>query len=404
MPETKTTFNTDIHSFLQDATNQILGADARDTLTLQDIIDIGQTWDFSQKEQWVKTLTGMHIKDLYTDRAYKDKRNDVFYEDAAKFGAVVRIINMEMPDIIENRSWTEVTSGVTTIGANTVYLPIVNQQLFGATDSWGVSIAYTGTQLNAAFENESGLLEFDNYVKLMAKNAIELHRSTMNSVNRNNYIGEKLHAGNSTGKINVVNLVEEYQKDHGDSSMTVAQFFASADAMRYSVKTFKKYKDLLSEMSTIFTMDANSKGKFLPDDRFVFQVLSDFEGRMDSEVYSTTYHDEFVKLPLYRNVNAWQALRGITQLRFEDLSAIDIVTASGESVSQNGIVALMVDKWAIMHTMVQNRVGYQRDDIKDISMYDYQFTDRYMNNLMLNGVVFVIQDYTKTESKAKTTK
>lgn len=238
----------------------------------------------------------------------------------------------------------------------------------------------------------------------MAKNAIEVHRNTMNSVNRNNYIAEKIHAGNSTGKVNVINLVEEYQKDHGDISMTAAQFFASADAMRYSVKTFKKYKDLLHEMSTIFTMDTNSKGKFLPEDRFVFQVLSDFEGRLDSEVYSTTYHDEFVKLPLYRNVNAWQALRGITQLTFADLSAIDVVTASGDTVSTNGIVALMVDKWAIMHTMVQNRVGYQRDDIKDISMYDYQFTDRYMNNLTLNGLVFVIQDYTKNETKAKSAK
>ena len=395
MPETKTTFNTDIHSFLQDATNQILGADARDTLTLTDIIDVGKTWDFSQKEQWVKTLTGMHIKDLYTDRPYKDKRNDVFYEDAAKFGAVVRIINMEMPDIIENRSWTDVTSGTTTIGANTVYLPIVNQQLFGATDSWGVSIAYTGTQLNAAFESEAGLLEFDSYCKLMAKNAIELHRSTMNSVNRNNYLGEKIHAGNSAGKVNVVNLVEEYQKDHGDSSMTAAAFLSSADAIRYTVKTFKKYKDLLHEMSTLFTMDANSKGKFVPEERFVFQVLSDFEGRLDSEVYSTTYHDEFVKLPLYRPVTAWQALRGLTQLTFADLSAIDLVTANGDSISTNGIVALMVDKWAIMHTMVQNRVGYQRDDIKDISMYDYQFTDRYLNNLLLPGVVFVIQNYTK---------
>lgn len=400
MPETKTTFNTDIHSFLQDATNQILGAEARDTLTLTDIIDIGKTWDFSQKEQWVKTLTGMHIKDLYTDRAYKDKRNDVFYEDSAKFGAVVRIINMEMPDIIENRSWTDVTSGTTTIGANTVYLPIVNQQLFGATDSWGVSIAYTGTQLNAAFENEAGLLEFDSYCKLMAKNAIELHRATMNSVNRNNYLGEKIHAGNSAGKVNVVNLVEEYQKDHGDSSMTAAAFLSSADAIRYTVKTFKKYKDLLHEMSTIFTMDANSKGKFVPEERFVFQVLSDFEGRLDSEVYSTTYHDEFVKLPLYRAVTAWQALRGLTQLTFADLSAIDLVTANGDSISTNGIVALMVDKWAIMHTMVQNRVGYQRDDIKDISMYDYQFTDRYINNLLLPGVVFTIQNYTKN-SKSK---
>lgn len=402
MPETKTTFNTDIHSFLQDATNQILGADARDTLTLTDIVDIGKTWDFSQKEQWVKELSGMFIKDMYTDRAYKDKRNDVFFEDAARFGAVVRIINMEMPDLIENRSWTQVTSGVTTIGSNTVYLPIVNQQLFGATDSWGVSIAYTGNQLDAAFENEAGLLEFESYVKLMAKNAIEVHRATMNSVNRNNYIGEKIHAGNTTGKVNIVNLVEEYQRDHGNTSMTAAQFFASADALRYSVKTFKKYKDLLHDMSTLFTMDSNSKGKFVPDDRFVFQVLSDFEGRLDSEVYSTTYHDEFVKLPLYRNVNAWQALRGLTTLRFEDLSAIDIVTANGDTVSQNGIVAMMVDKWAIMHTMVQNRVGYQRDDIKNISMYDYQFTDRYMNNLLLPGIIFVIQDY--TTSNAKTTK
>ena len=392
--------NRDIHNYLQDATNMILGETELRQLSLLDIIDIGKSWDFSKKEQWVKELTGMYIKDIYTDGEYTDKRNDVFYEDSARFGAVVRIINMEMPDLIENRSWTQVTSGTTTIGANTVYLPIVNQQLFGATDSWGVSIAYTGNQLDAAFENEAGLLEFESYVKLMAKNAIEVHRATMNSVNRNNYIGEKLHAGNTTGKVNVVNLVEEYQRDHGNSSMTVAQFFASADALRYSVKTFKKYKDLLHDMSTLFTMDSNSNGKFIPEDRFVFQVLSDFEGRLDSEVYSTTYHDEFVKLPLYRNVNAWQALRGLTTLRFEDLSAINIMTASADEVSQSGIVAMMVDKWAIMHTMVQNRVGYQRDDIKNISMYDYQFTDRYMNNLLLPGIIFTIQNYTASNAKS----
>lgn len=401
MPE-KTTFNTDVHSFLQTATNMILGRSPLDELDLQGIIDAGQTWDFSQKEQWVKKLTGMHIKDMYVDRPYKNKSDDVFYEDAEKFGAVVRIINMEMPNIIENRSWTNVTSGTTQIGSNTVYLPIVKQQLFGATDSWGVSIAYTGTQLNAAFESESGLLEFDNYVKLMARNAIEVHKATMNRVNRNNYIAEKLHIGNSVSKINVVNLVEEYQRDHGNTSMTAAQFFSNPDAIRYSTKTFKKYKDMLHEMTTLFTTDANSRGKFIPDDRFVFQVLSDFEGRMDSEVYSTTYHDEFVKLPLYRSVTAWQGLISINgTLNFDTLSSINVETADGNSVTESGIVATMLDKWAVMHTMVQNRVGYQRDDIKDISMYDYQFTDRYMNNLTLPGVVFVVKNYTASNAKAK---
>ena len=391
--------NMDVHSTLQGATNQILGRSVRDTIDLQGIVDAGKEWDFGLREQWVKTLSGMYIKDMYADRPYKDKRNDVFYEDAARFGAISRIISMEMPDLIQNRSWIDVTSGETYIGSNVVYLPIVKQQLFGATDSWGVSVAYSGNQLDAAFESVSGLLEFDSYVKLMAQNAIELHRATMNTMNRNNYIGEKLNAIEQAGKVNVINLVAEYQRDHGNVSMTRQAFLSSADAMRYSVKTFKKYMDLMHDMTTLFTMDESSKGKFVPDDRFVFQVLGEYEGRMDAEVYSTTYHEQFVKLPLYRSVNAWQALTGLTALTFDDLSAIDVTTSDGHTISRNGIVAFMVDKWAIMHTMVQNRVGYQRDDIKNISMYDYQFTDRYMNNLMLPGIVFVVDDYTAPETK-----
>lgn len=386
--------NNTMYTVLQEATNQILGDKAIENISLADIVDTGKSWDFATKEQWVKELTARRIKTMYTDAAYTDKRNDVFYEDSAAFGAIVQVISMEMPDIIENRSWINVTTGTTTIGQNTVYLPIVDEQLFAGTDSWGVSIAYTGTQLDAAFNSESELLQFDNYVKLMAQNAIELHRATMNGLNRNNYMAEKIHLGNSTGKINVINLVEEYQKDHGNQGMTRAQFFNNPDAMRYTVKTFTKYKSMMKDMTTLFTSKANSKGLFVPDERFVMQVLADFEGRMDSEVYSTTYHNEFVELTGYRRVNAWQALVGAQNADFNTLSSINVTTADGSEVSTNGIVAIMVDKWAIMHTMVQRRVGYQRDDIKDISMYDYQFTDRYINNLNLNGVVFVVNDYT----------
>lgn len=389
------TNNNNMYTELQEASNQMLGEEAIDNITLSQIIDAGRTWSSVEKEQWAGKLSARYVDTKYTDREYKDKRNDVFYEDSAKFGAITQIISMEMPDVIENRSWLQVTSGTTQIGQNTVYLPIVNEKLFAGTDSWAVSIAYTGTQLNQAFESESQLLQFNNYVKLMAENAITYHKATMNGLNRNNYIAEKINAGNSAGKINVVNLIEEYQKDHGNQSMTVAQFFSSSDAMRYAVKTFKKYKSLLLDMTTIFTTDANSKGKFIPADRFVFQVLSDFEGRLDAEVYSTTYHDEFVKLPLYRDVNAWQALRGASVTAdFKTLSTIEVTTSDGHIVSKSGIVGVMLDKWAVMHTIVQNRVGYQRDDIKDISMYDYQFTSRYINNLSLNGVVFVVEDYT----------
>lgn len=385
--------NNEAYEVLQNATNQMLGADALAQIDLQGIINIGTTWSDLEKEQWVGKLSAMYIDTKYTDREYTDKRNDVFYEDSAKFGAITQIISMEMPDIIANRSWINVTSGVTQIGQNTVYLPIVDEQLFAGSDSWAVSIAYTGTQLNEAFRSEQGLLQFNNYVKLMAQNAITLHKATMNGLNRNNYIAGKINAGNSQGKINVVNLVEEYQKDHSNQSMTKSQFLSSENALRYSPKIFKKYKSLLTDMTTLFTTKQDSKGKFIPTDRFVFQVLSDFEARIESEVYTDTYHNEFVQLPLYRSVNSWQALTDGTSADFNTLSSINIADSQGHEVKKTGIVALMVDKWAIMHTIVQNRVGYQRDDIKDISMYDYQFTSRYINNLTLNGVVFTVEDY-----------
>ena len=388
------TNNNSMYTILQEATNQMLGEKAIDNISLEDIIDVGKTWSQVEKEQWVKELSARYVKTMYTDVSYEDKRNDIFYEDSASFGAITQIISMEMPDIIENRSWTAVTSGVTQIGSNTVYLPIVEEQLYAGTDSWGVSIAYTGTQLNEAFDSAEQLMQFNNYIKLMAQNAIKFHRATMNGQNRNNYIAEKLNAGNKAGKINVVNIVEEYQRDHTNSAMTAAQYLTSEAALRYSVKTFKKYKSLLLDMTTLFTMKDDSKGKFVDPSRFAFQILSDFEGRLEAEVYSGTYHEEFVKLPLYRNVNAWQALVGTANADFATMSKIDVTTAKGATVSRSGIIATMLDKWAVMHTMVQNRVGYQRDDIKDISMYDYQFTDRYINNLNLPGIVFVVADYT----------
>lgn len=388
------TNNNAMYTELIGATNMMLGESAIDKLDLQGIVDAGKTWTQAQKEQWANELSARYVKTIYSDSAYTDRSNDVFYEDSAEFGAITQVIDIEMPEVIENRSWTAVTSGTTTIGANVVYLPVVHEQLFAGTSSWAVPIAFTGTQLNQAFESVQGLLTFNNYLRLMADNSIKYHKKVLNSMNRNNYIGEKIAVGNSAGKIHVVNLVEEYAKFMGVTTLDANVFYHTPDAMRYSAKIFKKFKDMLLEMSTLFTTRANSKGKFVPENRLVFQILSDFTATMDNAVYSGVFHDEFVKLPLYREVVAWQGLTDSTaSADFEQLSSIDVTTSTGEVVSESGIVGLMVDKWAIMHTMVQNRVGVQRDDIKDITLNDYQFTDRYINNLSLPGIVFVVQDY-----------
>jgi hypothetical protein len=145
-------------------------------------------------------------------------------------------------------------------------------------------------------------------------------------------------------------------------------------------------------------MDTTTTGKFIPNGRFTMQILSDFAGLLESELYSTTYHDNFVTLKGYREVPSWQGLiTENTKLTFDDLSMIDgarnssiFAKETGIAITQSGVVGLMCDTWSIMHTVVRHRMGTQRDDIKDITLFEHQYTDRYINNLMLNGIVFIV--------------
>lgn len=387
--------------FLNAAARQAKGIDVISEQDYSNVIHEAGDWTQGQKEQFLGQLSCQYVDTMYTDSTWTDKYGDIFFQNSEEFGAIVQIINTEMPEVRENRSWDQITSGVTTIGSNTVYLPVVKEQLTGGTSSWAVPFALSGTQINTAFRNASGLRRFESYIKMAAENAIRYHLARMTASNRNNYIMEKINAYKNsigTGKVHVVNLVEEYCRMTGTQSMTAADFRNNKDGcLRFVNRIFKKYKAFLTDMTTLFTMNSTSKGVFIPEDRFTFTALSDFIGLLESELYSTTFHDTFVTLKGFREIPSWQGVRSAsTILDFDDLSKIyakndySVIDDDGAAAEEAGVVALMVDKWAIMHTVVKHRMGVQRDDIKDITLYEHQFTDRYINNLMLNGVVFVI--------------
>ena len=386
----------DVSSILNSAYKQATGENEIAGLNYAGVVTAAESWSDSQKDAFVGALSNEYMGNaIYTDREYVDRYNDIFYENAEMFGAITRVIDVEIPDTIKSSAWETFVSGTTTIGSHTVYLPAVNEQLFISSDSWAVPLLISGTQYKSAFSNASGMAEFNNYLELSAQNAVRIHRAEMNGINRNNYIISKINMMNQTGKKHVVNLVEEYCKDTGTASMTANTYRTTLACLRHSVKTFKKYKSLMMLPSTMFSAKTNGNGTFCPEDRFVMQVLSDFEGTLISELYSSMYHDEFVKLPLYRDCPSWQGLRqAATSLTFDDLSTV-IGTAAGTETENSGagVVALMCDKYSIMHTNIYNRVGVDPDNIRDVVYREYQYTDKYLNNLNLNGIVFYIGDY-----------
>jgi hypothetical protein len=390
-------WNEQVDQFLKAAGEQAKGLSPISQQLYDGVIQEAGEATLGQKEDFLGALSGRIIDTMYTDGSWIDKYGDIFFQNSDQFGAIVQIINTEMPEIRENRGWDQITSGVTTIGSNVVYLPVVKEQLAGGTSSWAVPYALSGTQMDSAFRNASGLSRFITYVQMSAENAVKYHLARMSAANRNNYIMEKLAKGNTATNINYVSLVAEYNAMTG-KTLTKQQFLNNQDGcLRMVNRIFKKYKALLTDMTTLFTLDSTTTGKFIPDDRFTFSVIGDFNALLESELYSTTYHDEFVKAKGFREVPSWQGLRGAnTTLSFDDLTTINagredsVIGESGVDVNQTGVIGLMCDKWAIMHTVVRHRMGVQRDDIKDITLYEHQFTDRYINNLMLNGVVFTV--------------
>lgn len=390
-------WNEQVDQFLKAAGEQAKGKAPIAQEVFDGVIQEAGTATLSQKEQFLNSLSGRIIDTMYTDAAWTDKYGDIFFQNSEQFGAIVQIINTEMPEVRQNRAWDQITTGQTTIGSNVVYLPVVKEQLVGGTSSWAVPYAVSGTQMDSAFRNASGLSRFIGYVQLSAENAIKYHLTRMSAANRNNYMMEKLAKGNSATNVNSVSLVAEYNAMTG-KSLTAQQFLNNQDGcLRMVNRIFKKYKALLTDMTTLFTLDSTTTGKFIPDDRFTFSVIADFNALLESELYSTTYHDDFVKAKGFREVPSWQGLRGAsTALTFNDLTTINsaredsVIDSSGVDINQSGIIGLMCDKWAVMHTVVRHRTGVQRDDIKDITLYEHQFTDRYVNNLMLNGIVFTI--------------
>ena len=150
--------NNDVDADINEAYRQATGLKDIEPLTLKDIIDIGSTDGGAlagKKEQFTKALITMWAKNMFTDTA-ADEVDDPYYVDSRQWGAIVQVIGAEAPEVQESHAWKEFTSGSSTVGTYTVYLPIVSTKYYGKTNSWEVPIALSYEQYADAFRDADG--------------------------------------------------------------------------------------------------------------------------------------------------------------------------------------------------------------------------------------------------------
>ena len=399
--------NASAYQIVNEAYKQAVGANAVDTVTLDDFCDGGVAFESLTvgRDSFLKALIDQVVT-FYTEESYKREYEDPFYVDEMRFGSILQIVNAQAPEVTESHAFKNLAPTVSgndttyvTIGTYTCYPATVKSKYYQKSVSWELPICIAEERLTTAFRNAEELRSFTDYLFLIVDNALTQHREDLNAQNRNSFMANKILAESNAniGGIHKIDLLAKFNAERGGSLTTKEGFLKSPEALRYASSQILLYKQYLQKQSTLF----NTEGlvKFCPEDRLVLEVNSAFENAIAETALSTTYHDEVVALPNHYSVPAWQgfgvtdAVAGTSATAFDQVTKIDVSVDAGD-VEQTGIVALMADKYAIMHTIKKQRVASQYFSAEDVNLYWYQNYDMYINNLAQNGLVFTIEDVT----------
>ena len=382
----------DISSIVNSAYAQFTGDSGAVLTDIRNLVDEGTSDIAALRSKFTGALLAQVAKNFYTQTSAESEYDDPFYQDSEEFSAICQMISATVPEAMANPAWQDFVSGTSTVGQYTLYLPVVNTTYFTKQEAWSIPISISGEQWNQAFRDNEGLSEFVQFLHLVMGNAILAHREHMNELNRNNYIAEKLNAeaDQQVDGIHAVDLIALYASEFAlSTAFTVEDALASDTFKTFAMSKIGEYADYMKKQTSLFSVDETVR--FVPTERLVCQMLSAFDKKL-AVTQAGIYHNDLIKMPGYRTVASWQ---GLGDLTFDDLSAINVKVAGG-TVAQDGIVCLLVDKWAILHTIKKQRVAAQHFEIEDITHYSYQFVDQYMNNLSMPGIVFYMSDYTPT--------
>lgn len=396
--------NNACYTLINAAYSQIVGDAAIATEDLSDFVETGVAYSSliannAWKDQFTKALLAQCVKNFYLDTEYRAAYKSPFFKDSRRFGAITQMISCEVGDVQESHAWQQFVSGTSTVGVYTLYLPSVSAKTVGHSASFELPIAITDEQWDTAFKNEDELAKFVSFIMMTVKNKIEVFLEGCEEMNRNNFIGEKIAyaSGVNPSGVHVIDLVALYRAETGDTTITTAAEFMSDDkCMRFAAETIDKYSLYLQRMSTLFNIDGAEK--FCPKDRLVCQILQHFYSRMKSVSYSDAFNYDFVKLPDFEAVPYWQGfgVAGSTgAIDFDEVSAIKVKTASGDTVSQSGIVGFLCDEFGVITTLLSQRVAVTRHDPEALTQYYYQFRRQNVNILSQNALVFVLNDVTE---------
>lgn len=378
-----------IHTLLNNVTQEILGETNVATEDLTNVVDVGKTiFSATAVDNYVKSLVNQIGKIIFVDRPYVGAAPSVLM-DNWEYGAIVEKIRTEMPSAVENDTW-QLTDGVD-YSPNVFHKPDVSAKFFQKRVTFEVDLSFTERQVKGSFLSAAQLNGFLSMLYNSVEKAMTVKIDSLVMRTINNMIGETIYSDyegqdlSAKSGIKAVNLYKLYTDTYVNYE-PISTVMYSPRFIRFAVNVITNYIDRMSKISSLFNIE--NKERFTPIEMMKVVILSDFKNAAGIYLNADTMHENYLKLPQADAVPYWQGSG--TDYAFDSISRINVVTANDHNVTTNGILAVAFDKDALGVTNLDRRVTTNYNAKAEFFNNFYKFDAGYFNDYSENFVVFFI--------------
>lgn len=386
-----------IYEIINRVSDEVLGKTdlVKDDLT--GIVDLGkEILNQNVVDNYVKSLVNHIGKVVFVNRPYSGKVPSVLM-DAWEFGSVLEKISADVPKAEENDTWN--LQDGKEYRQDVFHKPTVSAKFFNSKVTFEVPVSITERQVKESFSSAAQLNGFLSMIYNAVEKSMTIKTDALVMRTINNMIAETLDADkaafvsttegtidySSASTVRCVNLLKLYkEKTGGQLAADVA--ITTPDFIRFAAYTMGLYSDRLQTISTLFNI--GGKERFTPKDVLHTVLLSDFAAAAKTYLYADTFHEDNVLLPKAETVASWQATG--KDYAFDNVSKIDVKSASGGTVSVSGVLGVMFDRDALGVTNLDKRVTTNYNAKAEFFNNYYKFDAGYFNDTNENFVVFFI--------------
>ncbi len=378
-----------IYEFVNETVKEVLGDEALVNEDLSNVVDIGNAvFDGNAFDKYVRSLVNHIGRVIFVNRKYNGSAPSVLM-DGWEYGSILQKISSEMPEAEENESW-ELIDGAS-YDPNIFRKPVAEQKFFNKKTTFEIDRSITEKQVKQSFSSSEQLNGFISMLYNEVDKAMTVMTDNLIMRTINNFTGETLHNAFPTGTytgthIRAVNLLAEYNTQYG-AQLTKDKCMVDPAFIRFAAYRMGLYKDRLARISTLFNVGGAQR--FTPNDMLHFVTLSDFNTAANIFLQSDVYHNDYVRLPKSETVPFWQGSG--TDYSFSNVSAINVKTTSGDTVSIDGVLGVMFDRDALGVANFERRITTNYNPKAEFTNYFYKQDAQYFNDLNENFVVFFVQ-------------